>query len=194
MKGHRRGPERALMIALVFVSLLALIAALKGLEIGGWAMGLMYPRRFSETVSREAEEFGLPEALVYAVIRAESGFDPKACSRAQARGLMQLTDQTFKWMAQEHPPENGGLDWYDVDDNVHCGCALLRRLLDHYGEPETALAAYNAGMGNVDKWLSDPERSGDGRTLKSIPFPETAAYVKKVVKSWRIYERLYPEG
>lgn len=185
---------RVLPAILLLMTLLAITAVLRGPELSLWVMEQLYPRRFSGTVSREAEEFGVPEPLVYAVIRAESGFDPNARSRADARGLMQLTGETFRWIAGEHPPENGGTDRYDPDDNVHCGCALLRRLLDHYGEPETALAAYNAGMGNVDKWLSQPEHSGDGRTLSSIPFPETAAYVKKVMKNWRIYERLYPGG
>ena len=184
--------RRWLLPLLAAVTVLSAAAALKGPEIGGWILRQLYPRRFSETVGREAREFGLPEGLVYAVIRAESGFDPKARAGAGAMGLMQLTGETFRWMAEEHPPENGGQDPYDTDDNVHCGCALLRRLLDHYASPEVALAAYNAGMGNVDRWLSEPEHSGDGRLLTSIPFPETAAYVKKVTKNWRAYEKLYP--
>lgn len=182
---------RALTAVLTVGALLGVAALLAGPRLSGWVLEQLYPRRYSEIVAREAEEFGLPEGLVYAVIRTESGFDPRACSRAEAKGLMQLTQQTFEWMAKEHPPENRGLDLYDVDDNVHCGCALLRRLLDHYGEPEVALAAYNAGIGNVDRWLEDPEHSEDGKTLKKIPFPETAAYVKKVAKSWRVYEKLY---
>ncbi len=183
---------RVLAAALAVLALLAVGAVMNGPEISGWVLRQMYPRRFSEAVSREAAEFGLPEGLVYAVIRAESGFDPRARSRAGAKGLMQLTDETFRWMAEEHPPENGGGDSYDVDDNLHCGCALLRRLLDHYSGPEVALAAYNAGMGNVDGWLTDSGHSPDGSTLMNIPFPETSAYVKKVMENWRVYEKLYP--
>ena len=182
-----------LLPVMAALAVLAVAAALNAPKISGWALRQMYPCRFSETVGREAEEFGLPPELVYAVIKAESGFDHNARSRAGAMGLMQLTEETFLWMAEEHPPENGGLDRYDVDDNVHCGCALLRRLLDHYAAPEVALAAYNAGIGNVDRWLMEPEHSNDGRTLKSIPFPETAAYVKKVTKNWRVYEKLYSD-
>ena len=179
----------------------AAVLALLILAALGWRFGprlaeealrWLYPRQYSQVVSREAGEFHLEEALVYAVIRAESGFDREARSHAGALGLMQLTEPTFQWMAVEYPPENGGGDMLDVNDNIHCGCALLRRLLDHYASPEVALAAYNAGMGNVDRWLSEPEHSGDGRLLTSIPFPETAAYVKKVTKNWRAYEKLYP--
>lgn len=189
-----KGRGRVILVILALLGALAIIAALNAPRLESWALHLLYPRKFSDTVAREAGEFDLPEALVYAVIKAESGFDPKACSRAGAHGLMQLTDGTFAWMAMEHPPENGGHDVYDVGDNVHCGCALLRRLLDHYALPETALAAYNAGIGNVDRWLADPACSGDGRSLKHIPYPETAAYVERVAENWRVYRGLYGDG
>lgn len=172
------------------LAVVALAVALAGPRLAEQGMRLLYPRKYAEVVSRESEEFGLPEELVYAVIRSESGFDHNACSRAGARGLMQLTEETFRWISEDHPPENGGADMYDPGDNVHCGCALLRRLLDHYGELRVALAAYNAGMGNVDKWL-EGEHSADGRTLSSIPFPETEAYVEKVERSQEIYRRIY---
>lgn len=171
-----------------------LAAALAGPALSGFALRWLYPRHFAGVVAREAEEFGLEEELVYAVIRAESGFDKRASSRAQAKGLMQLTEPTFRWMAEEYPPENGGADVFDVNDNVHCGCALLRRLLDHYGSLPVALAAYNAGIGNVDRWLEDAALSPDGKGLDEIPFPETAAYVKKVQRLQGVYRRLYGEG
>ena len=170
----------------------AVILTLAGPWLAQQGMRLWYPKKFVDVVEREAEEFGLNRGLVYAVIRAESGFDQRACSRAGARGLMQLTDETFNWMVQEYPPENGGGDIYDVNDNVHCGCALLRRLLGYYeGELRVALAAYNAGIGNVDNWLKEPKNSADGRRLSRIPFPETEAYVKKVERGIGVYERLY---
>lgn len=168
-------------------------AVVAGPRLAEWAMEWFFPRRFSEVVCQEAAEFGLDEELVYAVIRAESGFDEKATSRAQAKGLMQLTEATFRWMAEDYPPEHGGADVFDVNDNIHCGCALLRLLLGHYGDLGVALAAYNAGIGNVDQWLADRSLSPDGRGLERIPFPETAAYVEKVQKYRDIYERLYGE-
>ena len=180
-----------LIVAAAILAAMVLAGTLAGPPVAGWAMRLLYPREFSEIVSREAGEFGLPEELVYAVIRAESGFDHKATSRAQARGLMQLTEGTFRWMAEEYPPENGGRDVFDANDNVHCGCALLRLLIDHYGDLRVALAAYNAGMGNVDNWLRDPQLSPDGQELEKIPFPETAAYVERVQENRGVYHRLY---
>lgn len=184
-----KGRRLALIAAVFFV--VAAAGVLAGPRLSGLVLRQLYPLKFAETVEREAQEFQLPQELVFAVIRAESGFDPKACSRADAKGLMQLTEPTFYWMAEEYPPENGGRDVYDINDNVHCGCALLRRLLDHYGDAAVALAAYNAGIGNVDRWLEEREHSEDGKTLKKIPYPETAAYVKKVERNWGVYRELY---
>ena len=180
-----------LAVAGILLAALALGAVLAGPSLARFTLRLLYPRQYAQVVSREAAEFRLEEELVFAVIRAESGFDRRASSRAQAKGLMQLTEGTFLWMAEEYPPENGGQDVFDVNDNVHCGCALLRRLLDHYGDLRLALAAYNAGIGNVDRWLEDPALSPDGVALDRIPFPETAAYVEKVEKYRAVYQKLY---
>ncbi len=176
----------------VFILLCVLIGA--GVLL--WLAGppLFYPRHCREIVEREAGEFGLDENLVYAVIKAESGFDEKARSHAGAQGLMQLTPQTFEWIASLNPPENGGEDILDPEDNIHCGCALLQMLLSRYGSAEVALCAYNAGMGTVDGWLSGGDCSSDGVTLDVIPYPETAAYVDRVERYWKRYGELYREG
>lgn len=179
----------------VVLAAVLLCAALLGIFAGPplveSGLKLWYPRRYAELVEREAFEFGLEEDLVYAVIHTESGFDPDAASHAGAQGLMQLTRQSFDWMASRYPPENGGTDPMDPGDNIHCGCALLRLLLDEFGSLDVALCAYNAGMGNVSAWLDQEEYSSDGRTLHTIPYPETAAYVKKVKKAQSWYEKLY---
>ena len=104
---------------------------------------------------------------------------------------MQLTQETFDWILSLYPTEDGSGDIWDPSDNIHCGCALLRLLLDQYGTVEVALAAYNAGMGNVSGWLESGDYSHDGETLHTIPYPETDAYVRKVQRAYRIYEKLY---
>lgn len=155
---------------------------------------LLYPNAYEELVEREAQEFSLPSELVYAVMRTESKFRPEAESHAGAKGLMQLTDETFSWISELYPPEHGGEDIFNEQDNVHCGCALLRLLLDHFGDEQTALCAYNAGMGNVESWLSDERYSSDGTTLHTIPYPETDRYVKKVLSAREKYRELYGWG
>ncbi len=185
----KKGRFPVLLLALLLLALLFLAPT-----VVNRALYLLYPKPFTELVQREAAEFALEEELLYAIMKVESGFDEKACSHAGACGLMQLTPPTFEWMASQHPPENGGRDPFDPGDNIHCASALLRRLIDHYGSLEVALAAYNAGMGNVSGWLQEGRYSHDGKTLDVIPYPETEAYVKKVGKCYSMYCKLYKGG
>lgn len=174
-------------VSILLVSAIALIFAAP--KLTEYVYTLLYPRDYSETVQAKAAQFGLEEELVYAVIRTESGFNARAESRAGACGLMQLTPQTFEWMLSKHPLE--APDIFDPEDNIHCGCACLRLLINQFGSVDVALAAYNAGMGNVSSWLKDPRYSVDGLTLSDIPYPETEQYVLKVKEAMSVYERLY---
>ena len=79
----------------------------------------------------------------------------------------------------------------DPETNIKYGCYLYGYLLSRYGRVQEALAAYHAGHGNVDKWLKDEAYSSDGETLHTIPFPTTNKYVKKVILTENIYEKLY---
>lgn len=184
----KKGLRTVLLLLLVTVAVLAFFA---GPDLVDRGERVLYPTAYAELVEREAREFSLPESLVYAVIRTESHFDPDARSHAGAQGLMQLTPDTFRWVASLDPPENGGKDLVDPQDNVHCGCALLRLLLDQFGTLDVSLCAYNAGIGNVSNWLSEETYTDDGETLHTIPYPETESYVKKVKAAMRRYQELY---
>lgn len=185
--------KKGCAIGLTLVIVAAAVAFFAGPEIVHRVMKLIYPKPYGEIVSREAAEFDLDENLVYAVMKAESGFHEEAMSHADAHGLMQLTPATFQWIGSKYPPENGGQDILDPNDNIHCGCALLRLLQDRFGNLQTALCAYNAGMGNVAEWLEDEAYSQDGVTLDKIPFPETDAYVERVYGFYATYNKLYAE-
>lgn len=155
----------------------------------------VYPLPYYEIVMTEAEKNGLNPALVYGVIRAESGFDPNAVSHANARGLMQMTPQTFEWV-QTMIPDSEHLtaeDLFDPEVNIRFGCELLSLLISHYDNESTAICAYNAGMGNVTSWLENPEYSSDGTTLNVIPFGETQEYLKRVIANRDMYLRLYAQ-
>lgn len=180
------------ILALAVVFCLA-CAAVVFTPLKNEALKLLYPLKYTAIVEQEAEKYDLDPVLVYAVIKTESGFDPDAYSRAGAKGLMQMTDETFAWM-QEILGEEGMYapeDLYDPEISVRYGCALLSRLLQYYGNRETALCAYNAGMGNVSSWLEDPDHSEDGETIFYIPFEETKNYVKKVARAESMYRELY---
>lgn len=153
-----------------------------------------YPMHYAQTIQAESEKNALPSSLVYAVIRTESGFDPYAQSSVQARGLMQITKDTFEW-AQYRIGEEEQLhfdDLFESERNIQYGAVILRLLLDEFGTEENALCAYHAGWGNVKEWLNNPEYSPDGVHIQHIPFGDTARYVEKVMKTKEIYETLYP--
>lgn len=135
-------------------------------------------RELEGAVAQYAQEYRLSAALLMAVIKAESDFDPTVISKAGAVGLMQLIPET----ARRH----GVLDVYDTRDNIAGGAKHLRYLLDRFrGNVPLALAAYNAGEGNVDRYRQIP------------PFKETRMYVKKVLGFYRDYltsQSFYPLG
>ena len=181
------------IVVVAFALLLLLIAAYFVFEPS--IDRALYPREYSELVERYAEQYGVPTNLVYAVIRTESNFDPNAVSSAGAVGLMQIMPSTFRWLSDDMFGERlEDAMLYDPETNIRYGVYYLRRLYDRYGHWQTACAAYNAGNGTVDRWLSDPSLTDvQGRLIpERIPIGETRAYVDKVEKSYQAYSRLYP--
>jgi peptidoglycan lytic transglycosylase len=169
--------------------LTALLAVIAGLVLyvqaaePSWYYRLRYPLSYQEIVRGHARNYDLEPALLAAVIYQESKFDADARSDAGAVGLMQLQPETAKGIALR----TGG-SRFRVDDltnpeiNVRYGSWYLRHLLDKYGDEELALAAFNAGQGNVDSW----RREGKG-----IAFAETRHYVDRVQELKAIYRDAY---
>lgn len=151
----------------------------------------LYPSDYGEFVEKYAKENNLSEYFVCAVIECESGFNKDAVSYADARGLMQLTPETFQWLQNKKGEELSDEMLFDPETNIKYGCYFYGILMKEYGKEETAVAAYHAGMGNVSKWLKNKEYSRDGRTLDDIPFRNTKKYVEKVIKTKNIYSKLY---
>lgn len=140
---------------------------------------------------KEVVESGLDENLVYAVMKAESGFQEDARSGAGAVGLMQILPSTAEFVCEMNGMEFEPGRLIDGEYNVKIGCLYLSYLMERFSAVETALCAYNAGEGTVAGWLADFKYSEDGVTLKEIPYGETRAYVKKIMKFHKIYEFLY---
>lgn len=153
-----------------------------------------YPREYEEIVSEYSVVYSVPESLIYAVIKCESGFRPDAVSSAGATGLMQLMPDTFNWVSGLCGDGEPVGDITDPDANIKYGTFYLNFLYDRFGNWETAIAAYNAGHGRVANWLKDSRYSDDGVTLKEIPIKETENYVKKVTDNWEQYKKLYYKG
>ena len=150
------------------------------------------PLEYQDIVEKYTAVYGLDKNLVNGVIFSESHFEPNAVSSAGAKGLMQVTDETGWWAAEQIGLRTDPVDLTDPDTNIRIGCWYLSWLLDKFdGVTETALAGYNAGHGNVTKWLADEEMSADGITLEEIPYEETKSYVKKVQLAQLVYSYVY---
>lgn len=170
--------KRFSFVILILTSLILLIKP---------AMKLVYPIKYEKEIREISDYFGLDPYLVAGIISTESRFDEEAVSGKGAKGLMQIKDTTKKWCV-----ENFEVPFFDNDAvlNISIGCTYFRYLMDKYdSNVTTSLAAYNAGEGNVSKWLK-LENSKD-YTLSKIPFHETENYVETVETRMKIYRFLY---
>lgn len=149
----------------------------------------LYPLSFKEEIIEYADYYGHDRALIFAVVKTESGFDKNAVSSAGAIGLMQITEKTGKYIAQRLGVENYDLN--DVETNLDFGCFYIKYLILRFENLDTALIAYNAGEGNVALWLQNKEYSTDKKTLINIPFSETNEYIKKIHENFSKYKKIY---
>lgn len=142
------------------------------------ALDNRYPKRYFSLIREKADEYSLDSAFVAAIVCVESGFNPMAKSGKGARGLMQLMPSTAEWIANKNGIAYSEDLLVNAEYNLELGCAYLSYLSSRFDGKRNIAAAYNAGEGNVRKWLNDGG---------SIEFPETAAYVKKVAAAENVY-------
>mgnify|MGYP000804329461 FL=1 len=115
-------------------------------------------------------------------------------SSVEARGLMQMTEETFIWLRSKIAPDEGLTfdDLYDPDVSIRFGCYYIHLCMERYGgDVATAAAAYHSGWGTVDNLLRMEEHSSDGQTLKGFPYNQMHHYVEKITASYAVYTRLY---
>ena len=150
----------------------------------------LYPRKYNDLVEQYAAEYDLDPLLVY----SESGFDPGATSSVDARGLMQMTEETFLWLRSKLGlgEEVSFGDLYNPDVSIRFGCYYLHLCLVRYnGDISTAAAAYHSGWGTVDALLQKEEHSEDGLTLSGFPYNQMHHYVEKITACYAKYTELY---
>ena len=155
------------------------------------ALKMYYPLKYHSYIETYCAKYNVDEYLVMGVISAESGFNEDAKSHKGAVGLMQITNPTAKWCIEHFALDIDEKNINDPKSNIEIGCAYLEYLIDTYSNTKTALAAYNAGPGNVNKWLKNPDYSPDGASIENIPFNETEKYVEKVFKRRTVYYDIY---
>ncbi len=153
-----------------------------------------YPRDYAEYVERAAEDYGVPENILYAVIHTESSFRSDAVSPKGAIGLMQLMPDTYDWICfLRRKDAEPAPDLTDPAVNIDAGAYLLHYLYEKFSDWETVYAAYNAGYARVNAWLEDESVSENGK-LVNIPYPETQEYVRKVSRACEKYAALYGDS
>jgi soluble lytic murein transglycosylase len=175
--------RRIAALAVMLTGVVVTLVYLQSPQTPDFVQRLRYPLEYKAIVRGHARNYDLDPALLAAVIYQESKFDAHAKSKSGAIGLMQLLPSTAEGIAIH----TGGTafrtnDLWNPEINVRYGAFYLRRLLNKYGEERAALAAYNAGQDNVDRWRA---------AGKGIAFAETRAYVARVEKLKRIYRQAW---
>jgi soluble lytic murein transglycosylase len=187
--------RRFVALAVAAVLSAAIAALVTGIgPLGEAVREITLPLRHDDIIRQQAADKGLDPALIAAVIYEESRFRDQT-SHAGARGLMQITPETADFIARR----SGGSGFVQEDlatpqINIAYGSYFLRYLIRHYGGNETlAIAAYNAGQANVDRWVVGAGGSGAFDSARHIPFPETRAYVSNVQESRADYRDHYAD-
>lgn len=154
---------------------------------------IFFPTRYGEYVFKYSQQFNIDPYLVFAVIKAESGFNPHARSKKDAKGLMQITDSTGQWILNALGRKDFSLEiLFDPEINIMAGTWYLSWLSAEFdNDLNLVISAYNCGHGRVKEWLRDTNISKSGITLDRIPFPETDNFTRKVLRYYRIYRRIY---
>jgi len=154
------------------------------------------PQEYQGFVTKYSTDYGVPENLVYAVIKTESGFNPAAVSEDMAVGLMQITEDTFADI-RDRILKDGHMDAgmrYDPETNIRYGVRYLSYLHERFANWDTVVLAYFEGETRIAEWLQDHtlDPEGDG-ILNSIPqgFDGGESYLKKVNNAWQKYDKLY---
>ena len=188
MTENRTKNKIKLIALLLLLSAILIIIIVNAVKLG---LQTIYPRRYSVLVEENGERFDIDEALLYALIKTESGFDKDAVSSVGAKGLTQITPDTFLWLQTKTGDEYDEDALFEPEISVYYGAYFLDMLLDEFGNTETALAAYHAGRGKVNEWLADPRISPDGETLENIPYDDTSGYVRRVMRNYEKYKDIY---
>ncbi len=180
------------------IAAIAALAVLALAIVGAVGYGVFqkatHPIEYKDEVARWAQHFGVDPYMIYAIISTESSFNPQAESSAGARGLMQMTSDTFDWIKGKIAPQEalGFDDLFQPDVAIRFGVCYFSYCMQRYGQDlSTAAAAYHSGWGTVDGLLQDTAYTDDGARLHTFPYPQMNHYVKKINRSYQNYLRMY---
>lgn len=172
-----------------------IIVILVALSLGFIYLNMKYPIGYNSTIQKYSKEYNLDPYLIASIINVESSYDKDAISPKSAKGLMQISPQTGQWASEELNIEDYSEDkLFQPEINIRIGSWYLDRLKTEFNDDlDLILIAYNAGSGNLSKWLDNEEYSENGRSITNIPFKETEDYLVRVKKNYKIYSTFYKD-
>ena len=183
--------KKVISYSLIIIFLILAVCGFIGIKT------YVYPLEYKDEVLEYSKKYNLDPYLVFAVINAESGFDKHATSSKNAKGLMQITESTAKEVNEitNSVDSLNEENIYNEDINIELGCQYLASLISRYnGNYYLAICSYNAGIGNVDKWISQGQITEELNTTNiELPFKETTRYLKKVIHNYKMYKVIYPK-
>lgn len=154
-------------------------------------MRRLFPVKYSEYIDQYSASHNIDRGLVYALIKAESGFDENAESEKGAMGLMQLTEETALWCGEKMGLKLSTEEIKNPETNIKIGVWYFDYLLKATGSKELAIISYNAGINKVKEWINEGTIEEDNLNFNAIPYEETKNYIKKVLLYEQIYITLY---
>ena len=180
-------------ILIILAILIIAFIVIKVIKLPNIILQQIYPKKYSEYVYQYSEANKIDPLLTFAIIKAESNFKPDVVSKSNAVGLMQLMNSTAEDTARKLKIEYNKEMLLDPETNIKLGTKYFANLLEKYKNATVALTAYNAGSGNVDKWIENGTIKEDGTDAENIPYKETNNYVRKILRDYEIYQALYQE-
>ncbi len=184
-----------IILLTLLILIIILLLVFKVFRVQDIVLKKIYPKEYSEYVYKYSKEYEVDPLLVFAIIKAESNFNPNVVSSSNAIGLMQLMDTTAEEIANKlNILYVKKTSLYNPELNIQLGTKYFSNLMKEYeGNYLLALTAYNAGIGNVKKWIDQGTINPDASDIENIPFKETNSYVRKIVRDYKIYKELYKE-
>ena len=186
---------KKIIILIIFaIIVLSILGKIDYKTIRNQILTKIYKQEYTEYVKKYAKEYDVDEYLIYAIIKAESNFNQDAVSHRNAKGLMQLMYSTAEDIAKRIDIEINEENVLEPDININLGTKYISMLIQKYNNINLALAAYNAGSGNVDGWIEKGTLKSDGTDIENVPFAETNNYVRKILRDYEIYKNIYEES
>lgn len=186
--------KKLIKTSIIIIVIIIILAILFGvIKVQNIILKKVYPTTYSEYVYKYAKEYEVDPILIFAIIKAESNFNPNVVSQSNAIGLMQLIESTAEEIARKQEIKFvEGETLFNPEQNIMLGTKYFSNLMKEYKNNHLlALTAYNAGIGNVKRWIEQGIIKEDGSDIENIPYKETNNYVRKIIRDYKLYEKLY---